>query len=42
MVSVQSVLRQVPDPGESKVSNIRSTHALPGLMLSSMLSGRKE
>ena len=39
MVSVQSVLRQVPDPGGSKVSNIRSTHAL--LMLLAMLSGRK-
>ena len=40
MVSVQSVLRQVPDPrGKQGLKHL--LHALPGLMLLSMLSGRK-
>ena len=40
MVSVQSVLRQVPDP-RGKQGLKHPLHALPGLMLLSMLSGRK-
>ena len=40
MVSVQSVLRQVPDP-RGKQGLKHPLHALLGLMLLSMLSGRK-
>ena len=40
MVSVQSVLRQIPDP-RGKQGLKHPLHALPGLMLLSMLSGRK-
>ena len=40
MVSVQSVWRQVPDP-RGKQGLEHPLHALPGLMLLSMLSGRK-
>ena len=40
MVSVQSVLRQVPDP-RGKQDLKHPLHALPGLMLLSMHSGRK-
>ncbi len=40
MVSVQSVLRQVPDP-RGKQGLKHPLHALPELMLLSMLSGRK-
>ena len=40
MVSVQSVLRQVPDP-RGKRGLKHPLHALPGLMLLSMLSDRK-
>ena len=40
MVSVQSVLRQVPDP-RGKQGLKHPLHALPGLMLLAMPSGRK-